>query len=291
MSPDSSLQEPSQSLFAVLVLYRQSLEQSITFQSLGPLVRGLSAPLPLLVYDNSPTPMDHPGTGSYPGWEIQYVHDPSNPGISRAYLEGARMAAARSKRWLLLLDQDTRFPPESLVRYLDAIRQHPDVRLFSPILKSEGRVISPCLYRFKLGFEVSGIRPGPQALAGLSVLNSGMCVAVEDYLEVGGHDVRIGLDFADHEFIERFKRRHDTFVVVGTECAHDFFRTTSRNTASHLARFQFYCRGAKYSSKGLMDGILTAGVVGARACLLSVRHGSLGFLRVAADTLLGDGQR
>jgi rhamnosyltransferase len=278
-------------MFAVLVLYQQSLEGSITFQSLGPLVRNLSAPLPLLVYDNSPTPMGRPGPGSHEGWDIHYVHDPSNPGISRAYLAGARMAAARSKRWLLLLDQDTLFPPDSLVRYLAAIRRYPDVRLFAPILKSQKRLISPCLYRFKLGFRLQRIQPGARALAGLSVLNSGMCVAVEDYLAVGGHDVRIGLDFADHEFIGRFKRRHDTFVVVGAECAHDFFRATARSTASHLARFQFYCSGAKYSSKGLMDRILTAGVVWARACLLSYRHGSLGFLRVAAGTLLGGEER
>jgi hypothetical protein len=291
MSPDARPPEPGESAFAVLVLYQQSLEQSVTFQSLGPSVRALSAPLQLLVYDNSPTPVGHPGSGPYPGWDIHYVHDPSNPGVSRAYLEGARMAARRAKQWLLLLDQDTRFPPDSLVRYSAAIRQHPEVRLFAPILRSGDRIVSPCMYRLKLGFSLARIRPGARSLAGLSVLNSGMCVAVEDYLAVGGHDVRIALDFADHEFIERFKRRRDRFVVVDTECGHGFFGATPQTTASQLARFQFYCRGAKYSSEGLIDGFLTAGVVGARACLLSLRHGSLGFLRVAAGTLLGDEPR
>jgi rhamnosyltransferase len=277
-------------MFAVLVLYQQSLEQSVTFQSLSPILRGTSLPLQLLVYDNSPAPMGFPGA-SRPGWEIHYVHDPSNPGVSRAYLEGARMAAARSKRWLLLLDQDTCFPADSLARYLAAIRQHPEARLFAPILRSGGRIISPCLYRFKLGFPLSHIAPGARSLSGLSVLNSGTCIAVEDYLAIGGHDIRIALDFADHEFIERFKENHDSFVVVDTECAHDFFRVTTQSTASHLARFQFYCRGARYSSKGLGEGILTAGVVGARACLLALRHRSLGFLRVAASTLRGAAPR
>jgi GT2 family glycosyltransferase len=287
MTPTSSLPDPGESLFAVLVLYQQSLEQSATFQSLTAAVRRLPGPLSLLVYDNSPTPLGHPRAGSYPGWDIQYVHDPSNPGISQAYLTGARMAARRSKQWLLLLDQDTRFAPDALARYIGTIRQHPEVRLFAPILKSGERVLSPCLYRFKLGFPAPRVHPGAQSLTGLSVLNSGMCVSVQDYLAVGGHDVRIALDFADHEFIERFKQRYDTFVVVDTECSHDFFRVTTLSTASHLARFEFYCRGAKYASKGLMDGILTVGVVGARACVLSVRHRSLGFLRVAAGTLLG----
>lgn len=287
MRPDVPPPEPGESIFAVLVLYQQSLEQSVTFQSLRPIVRDLSASLPLLVYDNSPTALGHPGIGPYPGWDIHYVHDPSNPGVSRAYLEGARLAAGRSKRWLLLLDQDTWFPPDALTRYLRAIRQHPETRLFAPILRSQDRIVSPCRYRLRLGFALPRVRPGVQSLAGLSVLNSGMCVAVEDYLEVGGHDVRLAMDFADHEFIERFKRRHDTFVVVDAECGHGLSGATTQTTASQLARFQLYCRGAKYSSKGLTGGILTAGVVGGRACLLCFRHGSLGFLRVAVGTLLG----
>ncbi len=274
------------SVFAVLVLYRQSLAESATFQSLSRSVQDLAAAVPLLVYDNSPTPIGDPGPGSHPGWDIHYVHDPSNPGVSRAYQEGARMAAARSKRWLLLLDQDTRFPPDALSHYLAAVTRHPEGRLFAPILRTGERVISPCIYRFKLGFPLPEIQPGLQPLTGISLLNSGMWIAVEEYLATGGHDVRIALDFADHEFVERFKRRHDRFVLVDAVCFHDFFRLTAQSTASHLARFQFYCHGAKYASKGLVDGILTAGVVGARACVLSYRHGSLGFLWVAATTLL-----
>jgi glycosyltransferase involved in cell wall biosynthesis len=279
------------SMFAVLVIYRQSLEESATFQSLSAVVRELPQPLTLLVYDNSPSPVGRPGAGPYPGWDIQYVHDPTNPGISQAYLTGALMASDRSKRWLLLLDQDTRFPPEALDRYLSAIAHHPGVSLFAPVLTSGGRVISPCRYRFKLGFRLTRVEPGPQPLADLSVLNSGMCIAVAEYLAVGGHDVRIALDFADHEFIERFKECHHTFVVVNTVCGHDFFRVTAQSTASHLARFRFYCSGARQASKGLMDDILTAGIIGARACLLSVRHGSLKFLRIAVGALLGGDSR
>jgi hypothetical protein len=73
---------------------------------------------------------------------------------------------------------------------------------------------------------------------------------------------------------------------VDAECAHDVFRVTGQSLAGHLTRFRFYCRGARYASKGLVDGIVTAGVVGARACLLAYRHGSLKFLGVAAAALL-----
>lgn len=197
------------------------------------------------------------------------------------------MAAERSARWLLLLDQDTRFPEDWLARYLAAVGRHPGAGLFAPILRSGGRVLSPCAYRFKRGISLDHIEPGERSLAGLSVLNSGMWVGVEEYRAVGGHDLHIPLDFADHEFIERFKRRHGRFVVVDAECAHDFFRVTGQSLASHLTRFRLYCQGARYASKGLLDGLVAASVVGARACLLSYRHGSLGFLRVAATAFLG----
>jgi glycosyltransferase involved in cell wall biosynthesis len=286
MAAASPAPGPDASVFAVLVLYGQSLAQSATFQSLSPGVRGLATPLPLLVYDNSPTRVGDPGAATYPGWDIHYVHDPTNPGISHAYQEGARMAAARSKRWLLLLDQDTRFPADWLTRYLAAVGRHPEAVLFAPILRSGDRVLSPCVYRFKRGFLLDGVEAGRRSLSGISVLNSGTWIAVKEYRAAGGHDVRIALDFADHEFIERFKRRHESFVVVDAECAHDFFRVTQQSLASHLTRFRFYCRGARYASKGPLDAIVTAAVVGARACLLAHRYGSLAFLRVAATTLL-----
>jgi rhamnosyltransferase len=284
--PDTPAPEPGDSLFAVLVLYRQTLEQSVSFRSLRAASSGATSPVHLLVYDNSPTPPGDPAP-RYPGWEIHYLHDPSNAGISRAYQEGARLAVQHSRSWLLLLDQDTRFPRDALDRYLDAIRSHPDVRLFAPVLRSAGRIMSPCRYHFRLGFPLSRIARGRQSLTGRSVLNSGMCVAVEDYLAAGGHDTRLPLDFADHEFVERFKQRHHTFVVVDVECDHDFAGAAVQTTASQLARFQHYCRGAKYSGKGVMGAILTAGIVGGRACLLSLRHRNMGFLRVAAGTLLG----
>jgi hypothetical protein len=287
MSSETRPSNTGASVFAVLVLYRQSLADSVTFQSLSPSVRDLSAPLSLLVYDNSPTPVGRPGNMPYDGWDIHYVHDPTNPGISRAYQVGARMAAERSKPWLLLLDQDTSFPQDWLTRYLTAVQRHPEEKLFAPILRCDERILSPCIYRFKRGFPVDRIEPGPQSLTGLSLLNSGMWIAVEDYLAVGGHEVRIALDFSDHEFIERFKQRHDQFVLVDADCIHNFFQATDQSTSGQLNRFRFYCQGARYASKGLMDRMLTACVIGARACLLSWRHGSLGFLRIAATALLG----
>ena len=281
----------TEDFLAVLVLYGQTLHGSATFRSLGAELRRSSSRLELLVYDNSPTALGRPGTADAREWarewDIHYVHDPSNPGVSRAYVEGAKLAVQRSKRWLLFLDQDTTFPPEALTRYVAAIRAHPEIRLFAPILRSAGRIVSPCVYAFKVGSPLRRLRPGPRRLTALSVLNSGMCVAVDDYLAVGGHDVRIGLDFSDHEFVHRFKRSHARAVVLDVECHHGLSTTSSPERPSQLSRFGSYCRGAKYASTGPLDTMITAGIVGTRAALLSLRHGDLSFVRIAAAVLLG----
>jgi GT2 family glycosyltransferase len=287
--PGSTLIHPQHALdevLAVLVLYGQPLVQSITFRSLGADLRGLGgARLDLLVYDNSAAPPADPHPVP-PEWRIRYIHDATNPGVSRAYLEGARLATQQRKRWLLFLDQDTWFPHGALASYAAAVRRHSEIGLFAPILRAHGKVISPCTYRMKQGTSPRHIAPGVQELAGRSVLNSGMWISLEHYLATGGHDPRIALDFADHEFIDRYKQRHRQFVVVDAECTHDLSAAATQSTVSRLARFRFYCRGARYASRGAWDGLVTASLVGARAGLLSLRHRDLGFLRVAADTML-----
>jgi hypothetical protein len=269
---------------AVLVLYGRTLAESITFRSLEQGLRGLGEQFDLLVYDNSAI-SSRPGPAV--GWRIEYGHDPSNPGVSRAYLEGARVAAARGKRWLLLLDQDTCFPPEAITVYADAIRRYPTEVLFAPVLRAGARIVSPCAYRFPRGVPLRTIPTGLQDLAGKSLLNSGMCLSVAAYLEVGGHDPRIGLDFSDHEFLERFKRRHERARILPLECGHGFSGDLRSSVDAGLQRFRFFCRGVRYASPGGLQSALGAAMVVGRACRLALRHRHPGFLRIAASTLIG----
>jgi rhamnosyltransferase len=269
---------------AVLVLYGRTLPESVTFRSLGEGLLRLGERLDLLVYDNSAvaTPPDPAA-----GWQIEYRHDPSNPGVSRAYLEGAHVAVARGKRWLLLLDQDTSFPPEAITVYADARRRYPAEVLFAPVLRDGARIVSPCAYRFPRGSPLGSIPAGPQDLAGKSVLNSGMCISVAAYLEVGGHDTRIALDFSDHEFIDRFKRRYPRACILPLECRHGFSGALRSGVEADLQRFRFFCRGLRYASPGGVGSVGGTAMIVGRACRLAVRHRHPGFLRIAASTVTG----
>jgi rhamnosyltransferase len=282
--PSAGTQRVLDDVLAVLVLYGQPLAESATFQSLEADLRQRGDQLDLLVYDNSPVPHLPPAS---PAWRLDYISDPTNPGVSQAYLEGGRLAAQRAKRWLFFLDQDTRFPPGALAAYVDAVHRYPDIGLFAPLLRAHGSTISPCRYRLKRGVAPRNLHPGLRRLAGHSVLNSGMWISLDEYLATGGHDPRIALDFADHEFIDRYKRRHEHFVALSVECDHDLSAGSVQPIAHRLTRFRSYCSGAHYAIRGPGDALLTAGVVGARACLLALRHRHPGFLRVAADALLG----
>jgi hypothetical protein len=271
-------------VLAVLVLYGRALAESVTFRSLEEGLRRLGQRLDLLVYDNSAI-ASRPDPAA--GWQIEYRHDPSNPGVSRAYLEGARVAVARGKRWMLLLDQDTCFPPEAITVYADALRRYPTEVLFAPVLRAGARIVSPCAYRFPRGMPLRTTPTGLQSLAGKSVLNSGMCISVAAYLDVGGHDPRIGLDFSDHEFIDRFKRRHERVRILPVECRHGFSGELRSGVDAELQRFRFFCRGVRYASPGGLQSARGAAMVVGRACRLALRHRHLEFLRIAASTLMG----
>jgi hypothetical protein len=269
---------------AVLVLYGRPLGQSTTFRSLDEGLRRLGERLDLFVYDNSAV-ASNPAPAS--GWRIEYRHDPTNPGVSRAYLEGARIAAERGRRWLLLLDQDTRFPLEAITVYAEALRRYSSEVLFAPVLRAGARIVSPCAYRFPRGTPLKTTTTGLQDLSGKSVLNSGMCISVAAYLEVGGHDPRIGLDFSDHEFMDRFKRRHEHVRILDLECQHGFSGELRPGVDAGLRRFRFYCRGVRYASPGGLQSALGSAMVVGRACRLAFRHRHPGFLKIAASTLIG----
>lgn len=269
-------------VLAVLVLYECPLADSATFQSLDGALARSGGRLELVVYDNSPTPAELPPDVESARWLLRHLHDPSNPGVSRAYREGARIATERGKRWLLFLDQDTRFGEDVLEAYVTAIHAHPAVRLFAPRLRARRANISPCRYQALRGAPLEGIEPGVHRLDSLSVLNSGMCVATEAYSRAGGHDPAIPLDFSDHEFVGRFRRLYPEFALVDTGGEHGLSAAEEQSVENRLRRFDQYCAGARRVTGPATPRPRFVFVVLARAMRLALRHRHPGFLRIFA---------
>ena len=237
-------------IIAVVVIYNTKIEESETLISLSGSLAQTSDSMDLVVYDNSLHPVwENRSIFITEFFRIHYFHDPSNPGVSKAYNFAALYAQQLKKRWILLLDQDTSFPVDTVSAYISALKNYPTLKLFTPVLKlSTGTIISPCRYFFKRGFSLNKITPGLNSLKKISPLNSGMLRELDTFIISGGYNEKIKLDFSDFQFIERFKKNSDQFCIINVISLHEF-SDEETNTVKLNERFAFYCDGAKNSEK------------------------------------------
>ncbi|NHF59090.1 glycosyltransferase [Flavobacteriaceae bacterium TP-CH-4] len=271
------------SLSIIIVVYNTALDDSESFQSVVAMV-GNGTPLDIFVYDNSPNPQR---IGEYPGLRITYFHDPKNSGVSKAYNTGAAHARQHQNKWVLLLDQDTVLPYTILADYEKAVAQNPEIDLFVPILRlANGKIFSPCTFKFKRGFYPDDLKLGVNPLDRLSPVNSGMLVSVEAFFSVEGYNEQVKLDFADFQFIERFRKRYPDFYVMDVECQQDF-SDDEVSYSSQANRFKYYCEGARNIEKrGVWDWLQYNGVVFLRALRLTGRYREWQFLKTYFNNFL-----
>lgn len=263
------------SLLIIIVIYKRLLEDCESFQSVLSIRAGVSN-LNVFVYDNSP---DSEQIKNYEGLTLTYFHDEKNSGVSKAYNVGVEHANKDKKEWVLLLDQDTSLPNSILKKYYEAIVRNTDINLFVPVLKlKKGSIFSPSRYRFKRGFFIDGIKPGAHSLFEYAPVNSGMMVRVEAFQKVGGYNEKVKLDFADFQFVERFRKAYTRFFVLDVECEQDFSDEES-SLQSQSVRFKYFCEGAKnIEDKSIWDWLQYNTVVFIRAVRLTIRFGKPGFI-------------
>ena len=163
----------------------------------------------LFIYDNSPSPHTPPQGVAH------YVHDPSNGGLGRAYNTACRYAKTEGYEWLLLLDQDTTFPPDAIDRYENAIAAHPETDMIAPRhMVSGGKYLSPTHYRMKTSHLQDSAPTGTVAFKDACPINSGLLVSVKSFIKAGGYDEPVWLDFSDIRFIEKYRKHYSTFYVM-----------------------------------------------------------------------------
>lgn len=275
-------------LIAVVVVYNCKLEDSKSLQSINASLVSASRFMDVVVYDNSLySEIENGLRFSKWNFNIHYFHDVTNPGVSKAYNFAAQYAKKLQKKWLLLLDQDTSFPLESIGSYIHAIERQPAISLFVPILKlSSGIILSPCRYHFKRGFGIKEITSGIYSFKRLSPVNSGMLINIEAFTKAGGYNEKVRLDFSDFQFIERFKKVAKLFYVINMVALQEFSDEII-DVEKLNERFAFYCDGAKNCTKhSLMDSLTYFIVVLRRATSLVCRTKSIVFYRTFIQSYL-----
>lgn len=225
----------------IFVLYKVNLTDCITFKSLNRFNTEVNQKINLIIYDNSPISQTVYSTDKIT--VNSYHHDKDNPGVSKAYNYGAAIAKSKGYKWIILLDQDTVFPSDFIDSLICAINCNPQIKLFVPMLKlKDGKPFSPSRYKFKRGQPIE-LKQGVLSLTKFAPVNSGMTINVDAYLEAGGYLEKVSLDFADFQFIERFRKRYSNFYLFNSVAIQDFSNDET-DLKKLETRFSIYCNCA-----------------------------------------------
>ena len=288
---DDNVEFVSRILF-VIVLYKVRLTESLTFQSLSVAVQSF---LPhnhvdLLICDNSPTPQfDVNESVDNNHFRLYYLHDSTNPGISRSYNIAAEIASTKEKKWLLVLDQDTTIPVDGIQKYVNGLRAWPGFPIYTPQVYFDTVMLSPCRYFMHRGSPLVSIKSGVHHTEGKNVINSGLLISTEAYQKAGGYDENVWLYFSDFVFFDRLKKHFKNFIVLDCRIEHELSSSDYSDLSFAISRFSYYCRGAREASvsSGGVNAYLGYGVtVGLRSILMCRRFKNMSFLMVFVKSFL-----
>ncbi len=265
-------------LLGVVVLYKCEPHKSSTLQTLNASCKANKYRLNLFVYDNSPTPNNKTCTFSNID-VLSYISNPGNPGVSTAYNCALKYAEKAQMRWLLLLDQDTRFPTHFIQELHQGINAHKHIKLFAPAMQNKNaRYISPCKHWHNWNFTLKEIKPGVHSLAKLALINSGITIEVNTLKQLGGFNEQLPMDFSDSFVIDELRKTNCSFFLLNAICRHrlsneekDFTRVKSR--------YKVYVKSSKIYASGIRQPLLFRLFLFLRALKLSVRHADLFFIK------------
>ena len=228
--------KPSQqSIFAVIVLYKTTLEECVSYQTLQQAaleVRPEALALRILLYDNNP----HARVPESLPANVEYLAGASNRGLADAYNAALSMAVEHGFDWLLTLDQDTQLPIEALLIYsarTAAVADSPGIAAVVPQIIAAGRMVSPNYFAagawptwFPRGF--SGV-PARKVYA----FNSGSLVRVSALRQIGGYSPWFWLDNSDAAMFRRLDKFGKQVCVAGELVLdHDFSMLNMRERMS-----------------------------------------------------------
>lgn len=223
-------------ILLVTVLYNERLNETRTYRTL------LHGSENVLVIENSPAPLNSK-TSMPASWH--YVSFPDNPGLGAAYNYAADFAQQHGYEWILLTDQDTAFPAGILEKYRAALEEHSAYRLFCPQVSiGANRFMSPVpMNRYRCCVRTSA-PTGEIDLHSFAVINSGMLIHVETFMQAGGYRPEVRLDFADFQFIERFRKVSPEAFVIDAVCQQEFSNEV-QTREQKLNRYRLFCRSLR----------------------------------------------
>lgn len=229
------------SILPIIVLYNVDFHETNVYRTLLSHVLGLK----ILLYENSQKPLNQ----QYESESVCYYHNPQNGGVSAAYNYGA----SRARRMgdfdaILLLDEDTQFESDFIMKLQAALTAHPETNLFVPQIFYLGDLpFSPIHREFRLK-RGAILQEGIYRLDKYLPVNSGACIRLSAFEKVGGYNPDIRLDFADFDFFSRMAVFFNSLYCVSST-AYQSFSNEEKQVDKLYGRYQLYIEGARVARR------------------------------------------
>jgi rhamnosyltransferase len=264
-----------ENLLIALVIYEMKINDSPSFNSI--MKASSQKPAAFFICDNSKISQPIPSTY----WTIIYHHDPSNPGVSKSYNEAFKTAKQLNKKWLLLADQDTEFPPTIFYDYSNAITCYPQIGIFAPCLFDSQGLVSPFELRWGKGKRLKTVNETVCSFKKFKIINSGMLISLDAFEKAGGYDERFPMDYSDVSFLDRVCKSDPHFVLTPSRCHHHFSATEKViDLSTELDRFKSFCKAVQLYKKTSASFVSAIWIIVPRALKLSLQMKSLKFLKI-----------
>ena len=234
----------------IVVLYRLSVRESPTLQSLARCTGELDAGDIVVVWDNSPESQDRKDLaelGAALPAALHYRHTPEN--LSLALIYNRAIAAHPEASFVFLLDQDSGFGEEYFREIDTAAAAHPDINLFMPLIRHGRQVVTPGHFHYFKGKYWRTAQYGRVNARGNTAITSGMCIRMPYLQRLGGFDERLRLYGIDTNFMIRYSRDNAFFFVISAPFSHHLSDFAQEDRVIKKARFDDFRRASMINAK------------------------------------------
>lgn len=228
-------------ILCTIVLYKMKLCESKSFLTIYNQTMDYKTNVTFYIHDNSPSINDK----SFKDLKnLHYTYSPENKGLGYAYNKAAEYANRHHIPWLLFLDQDTSLPNNFLQNYIEAINSHPNISLFSSLVRiTDKEILSPMRRWRKQDKPLTPDTIYP--VNNYMIINSSLCVHIDAFYRANGYKESVWLDFADTQFVRKlFHNKVDSFYLIPSECIQNFSNKET-DIDKLKKRFDIYLECAK----------------------------------------------
>ncbi len=209
--------------------------------------------------------------------KIIYQRDRSNPGISYAYNCITRYATKENFDWIVFFDQDTDLPQEAFKVYNEAV--HSEILLKVPLVYIDDKILSPSYYFGYRSFLFKRITQKILKLKNISCINTGLMISPKLYNKVNGYDESLKLDFCDHDFIDRVKKKNHHLEILDIALQQNFSSLTD-DKAKALVRYRIFVKDMMNFVKKRNKLIMFFNIDLPRLLVLMLKYKSLDFFKI-----------